>query len=77
MEVGWQLKEAVTKQFMTSFVQKSLEYFLYKPHNVIHTYIHHGSTYVFNVLKNSWSVWNASIYYVVDLDCYLLCTLTQ
>lgn len=51
MEVGWQLKEAVTKQFMTSFVQKSLEYFLYKPHNVIHTYIHHGSTYVFNVLK--------------------------
>ena len=51
MEVGWQLKEAVTKQFMPSFVQKSLEYFLYKPHTMlyIHTYI--MALHVFDVLK--------------------------
>ena len=76
MEVGWQLKDAVTKQFMPSFIKKYLEHFCTN-HTML--YIECGSIYVFKNGKSLINVWNVLLIILSSwIACvYLLCTLTQ
>ena len=61
MEVSWQLKDAVTKQFMPSFIIFG-EHFLYKPYNVVHT------MWLYICCKKKWLVINKCL----ECECYRL-----